>query len=111
MITLHKNFISFHKGKRISALGVVLLSTLLLILFASCTEVIFLPPMHGVDEIKITDVPSEPRDKDDTFKLTVEGLSSSKVTWTSSDTDVVTVSSSGKVTAVGPGVAEDNCRV
>lgn len=75
---MHKNFISFHKGKRISALGVVLLSTLLLILFASCTEVIFLPPMHGVDEIKITDVPSEPMDKDDTFKLTVEGLSSSK---------------------------------
>lgn len=67
--------------------------------------------MHGVDEIKITDVPSEPMDNDDTFKLTVEGLSSSKVTWTSSDTDVVTISSSGKVTAVGPGVAEDNCRV
>lgn len=36
---MHKNFIPFHKGKRISVLGVVILSTLLLILFASCTEI------------------------------------------------------------------------
>ena len=62
--------------------------------------------MQGIDEVKITSAPSEPMDKDDTFQLTVEGMSSSNVTWTSSDTDVVTVSPDGKVTAVGPGIAE-----
>ncbi len=88
---------------RIIAFAVLVL---VLALLSSCKQqLIVLPPVHD-DEITITG-PEDFLGQGESFQLSVETeIPSSEITWESSDESVAIVSDDGKVTAVGPGVAE-----